>query len=429
MISAGQWRAYNEAVADITERARADVEARVLAWLGENPGASAAEARAASIRIMRELIGDWGRAASSLAAAWYDSQGREAGAKLDRAVTEVTYTDADIERVVRYQAEKYVAGDRAAFARSCGEYALDVAKRQVNATVLKNARRDRERGVRFARVTSGRNTCSFCLMLAGRGAVYWSRKTAGEFDHWHTHCSCKVVPGFSGNPHEVLVEGHDPRDADAARRYCEGLKGQGLPKAQRDALLFAYLDAHGIGGPAGSEEENAYADALDEGARSALKAFRKKKTVASYDESVGRFLSLLGKEYGIDLSGERYANRKGKVVAADPNGEELWVALKGRLSGQFLYATPEHMCPDMRTADGSLVEFKTPKSKSKMNRLLLDASRKYDEYPNESHNAVLSLLRLPDAHDAALDAAERFARDGSLDAVEVLGANGVWIRK
>ena len=50
-------------------------------------------------------------------------------------------------------------------------------------------------------------------MLAGRGAVYHSRKTAGQFDHWHRHCTCKIVPSFSGDKYEVLVEGHDPKDA------------------------------------------------------------------------------------------------------------------------------------------------------------------------------------------------------------------------
>ena len=154
-------------------------------------------------------------------------------------MTEVTYTDADIERVARYQVEKFVAGNKAAFARSCGDYALDVAKRCVNATVLKNARRDRSRGVRFARVTSGRNTCAFCLMLAGRGAVYWSRKTAGEFNHWHTHCSCKVVPGFSGDPHEVLVEGYDPAKIEARLKQVEDMTGtrRNTPEFAREVAL------------------------------------------------------------------------------------------------------------------------------------------------------------------------------------------------
>ncbi|WP_419060046.1 hypothetical protein [Ellagibacter isourolithinifaciens] len=56
--------------------------------------------------------------------------------------------------------------------------------------------RDRDKGVTFARVPTGTETCTFCLMLASRGAVYHSRKTAGEFKHFHRNCDCKVVPSF-----------------------------------------------------------------------------------------------------------------------------------------------------------------------------------------------------------------------------------------
>ncbi len=68
--------------------------------------------------------------------------------------------------------------------------------RRANETVISNARRDRKSGVRFARVPMGSETCDFCTMLASRGFVYHSDKTAGEFDHFHASCRCKVVPGF-----------------------------------------------------------------------------------------------------------------------------------------------------------------------------------------------------------------------------------------
>jgi hypothetical protein len=50
------------------------------------------------------------------------------------------------------------------------------------------------------------------MMLASRGAVYHSRKTAGEFSHFHRNCRCKVVPGFEKDAGAVLVEGRDPAD-------------------------------------------------------------------------------------------------------------------------------------------------------------------------------------------------------------------------
>ena len=80
-------------------------------------------------------------------------------------------------------------------------------------TVLRNARRDRGDGVRFARVPTGAETCSFCFMLATRGAVYWTRATAGEMSKFHHRCDCKIVPGFKSDKHAELVEGWRPKDA------------------------------------------------------------------------------------------------------------------------------------------------------------------------------------------------------------------------
>jgi hypothetical protein len=51
---------------------------------------------------------------------------------------------------------------------------------------------------RFARVPSGRTTCAFCLLLASRGAVYWSSETAGSMNRYHGFCDCQPTPIFEG---------------------------------------------------------------------------------------------------------------------------------------------------------------------------------------------------------------------------------------
>lgn len=66
-------------------------------------------------------------------------------------------------------------------------------KKAAGETVMQNARRDK-RKPRFARVPSGSETCMFCIMLASRGPVYWSNETAGELNHYHANCDCRVVP-------------------------------------------------------------------------------------------------------------------------------------------------------------------------------------------------------------------------------------------
>ncbi len=211
MISAAQWRAYNEAVAKITDAAKTATANQLADWLADHKGATVAEAREEAQRILAANAETYSQAAAALAADWYDAQGKAAGAKLDRAVTSVTVDRGSLSKTVRYQAQKLVDGDVDGFCDAVGEWAENEAKRALNATIMRNAKRDRRKGVMFARVTSGRNTCGFCLMLAGRGAVYHTRQSAGEMNRYHRHCSCKIVPSYTGNQYETLVEGHDPK--------------------------------------------------------------------------------------------------------------------------------------------------------------------------------------------------------------------------
>lgn len=88
---------------------------------------------------------------------------------LDRAVSGVTYDRATVSRVAHYQAERLKDGDMPGLVEMCSELVANDAARSLNATSMRNAARDKGKDVRFARVTSGRNTCAWCLTLAGRG--------------------------------------------------------------------------------------------------------------------------------------------------------------------------------------------------------------------------------------------------------------------
>lgn len=51
--------------------------------------------------------------------------------------------------------------------------------------------------VAWARVLTGADNCSFCVMLASRGAVYSSKAHAGSKSYkFHNNCDCLVVPVF-----------------------------------------------------------------------------------------------------------------------------------------------------------------------------------------------------------------------------------------
>lgn len=47
------------------------------------------------------------------------------------------------------------------------------------------------RALGYQRVTRG-SACEFCQMLAGRGAVYKSKRSAGSGHQYHDHCHCTV---------------------------------------------------------------------------------------------------------------------------------------------------------------------------------------------------------------------------------------------
>lgn len=60
-------------------------------------------------------------------------------------------------------------------------------------TILRTVQADRE-ALGYMRVTSGK-TCAFCAMLASRGPVYKTQKTAGargSGNRYHDHCDCAV---------------------------------------------------------------------------------------------------------------------------------------------------------------------------------------------------------------------------------------------
>ena len=118
--------------------------------------------------------------------------------------------------------------------------------RALNETIMANARRDRTKGVRFARVPTGHETCTFCLMLASRGAVYHSRQSAGEFRHFHRHCDCKVVPGFEDDPMAELVEGIKPNEIRERMSEIERISGLSFGSSKDERNLRKFLGLYDV---------------------------------------------------------------------------------------------------------------------------------------------------------------------------------------
>ncbi len=166
-------------------------------------------ARDEAMESFKELVSVYGDAAATLAADFYEELAESAG-------------EQSVESSVRYAARNLFGqqASAAAFADAMDAALRRYVKKMANDTVSRNAVRDGARhGVKFARVPTGAETCAFCIMLASRGFVYASEKTAGEFDHFHDNCDCKVVAGFGPRAVRRIRprEGGGYRQLDEAR--------------------------------------------------------------------------------------------------------------------------------------------------------------------------------------------------------------------
>lgn len=165
------------------------------------------------------------------------------------AISDVPLSDSTEQVQELLQREFPTESNEDSLKKAFGRLVRDQVARKANEPVMHNVKRDRRSGVRFARVPMGFHTYDFCMMLASRGLVYWSRQSAGEFSHYHSDCRCKVVPGrpeirsYVKNGVHVKrgfgasVEGYDP---DAYYRAYElsrevgGMQKEGLLAAAGD---------------------------------------------------------------------------------------------------------------------------------------------------------------------------------------------------
>lgn len=142
--------------------------------------------------------------------------------------------------VVRALAKHLFEGNYQKFIDKVKENAHNGVRRYANDTILMNVKRDGTKGIRYARVPVGIETCAFCIMLASRGFVYYSKESATANGHVHPNCDCKVVPGFEGD----VIEGYDPKVYEAI--YNAGNQGRGmtdtLNNIRRDILYPVHKD-------------------------------------------------------------------------------------------------------------------------------------------------------------------------------------------
>lgn len=177
---------------DAIERAlRKDIRALWLRMSGSSPESI----REAFFDAMPSLVGKYGVAASTLGAEYFE--GLTGGSAVlaegvaDRAVLASTGWAMD------YLSRDDPGGALNAALSSMSRHAMQYGRSTIAASTARSNR------FLYARVPNAK-ACSWCLMLASRGAVYGSRRDAGakdEGNEYHDDCYCvpTAVPVSSGD--------------------------------------------------------------------------------------------------------------------------------------------------------------------------------------------------------------------------------------
>lgn len=245
--------AYNQAVNAQGAAAEKSVRRALGEFFRENPTATVEEAREYAIQLLQGVGDLYGQAASQAAYDLLQNVAYVDGMPMPDLGSWFYEADAEaIERTAHYHAGKLADGDVEGFIDQIADAAKEVAKRGANETMsqaaIAQARRDgkggkkgrrkgaRTYGIHFARVPMGPTTCEFCLMLASRGFVYLSEESAGEFDRFHRHCDCKIVPGTA----DTKVDGYDPAELydrwKHPEKYAEADEGPEKPAAKAEPM-------------------------------------------------------------------------------------------------------------------------------------------------------------------------------------------------
>lgn len=239
MLSRAAFDRYDRQVRNIADGAADYTRRMVSAYLGQNPDASVAECREFAREVMAEAVRIYGDASATAAADYYDSVMEKASNGAKPALLHSEVDAEQVEKVARYQAGKLIKGDTQGFVKECASYASDATRQAANRTMIKNAQRDGRRGVRYARVPTGAETCTFCRMLSSRGFVYRSEKSANLFEHNHRGCNCAVVPSTDADG----LEGYDPdREYDIWQMYEKIDADTSLSRAENEAAKQAILE-------------------------------------------------------------------------------------------------------------------------------------------------------------------------------------------
>ena len=198
------------------------------------PADPAAAARAVE-EFFPALVRAYGDAGATVAAEWFEQTAR--GAARTTLAGAVPTEQARATARWASQALWLEEGGRAKALALLSGAAQRYVRKPGRQTIRLSAERS---GARFARVTDG-DACAFCVMLAGRGAVYSTRETAGDLDDYHDDCGCEAIAVWSDDD---LPEGYDPEALYGLYLSARGATERKWPSTKD--ILAAMREMHGM---------------------------------------------------------------------------------------------------------------------------------------------------------------------------------------
>lgn len=249
-ISASRLAEYTAALNAQQQTAFNFMQTALRSFYQLNGGAIDAETmREFAMQTLTTCVQTFGDRAATIACSAYDVTMEELGIDVQPSTVYNPVSIDSTGRQVDYLMRQLTPDVFDSFAQKLAARAYENVGRAANKTTIHNAERDYSKGVRYARVPTGKETCGFCLMLASRGFDYKSRKSAGDmgfgFNRFHDRCDCRVVAGDDF----TTVEGYDPDwlydvyldarstiDPASIRREMAGLPAQIVNKKITDEI-------------------------------------------------------------------------------------------------------------------------------------------------------------------------------------------------
>lgn len=240
MVERSQLEPFRLANAELSRLVREALEAFFLSLDLTRPE----EARDALLEFVPILTDQYGAVAATMAAEFYDELRAASGAAgRFTAVTAASVPTEAVAANVRFLAGHLWTPNPLDMLGALQISADKYVKQPGRDTMASNAKRE---GVRYARVPTGDKTCAWCLMLASRDAIYFSRESAGDInetgfgDGFHGFCDCAVVRIAKKSDYP---EGYLPDNYYAMYMDARKAAGSGDTKEITAAFRRLYPDA------------------------------------------------------------------------------------------------------------------------------------------------------------------------------------------